>query len=137
MSKKRPLKSGKKRPGRQCAALPLSLQDGETNVVLVTSRKTRRWVLPKGWADVGVAPHDLAAREAFEEAGLIGDVMPDAVGEFTYEKNLENNQAVLCKVSVYPFWVARQLETWPEQHQRETRWLPSLKRPWQWRKAIW
>lgn len=123
MAKKRPLMPGKKRPGRQYAALPLTVRDRETLVMLVTSRETRRWVLPKGWAEVGVAPHDLAAREAYEEAGLVGEVGPEAVGDFTYEKRLSPGRTVLCKVTVYPLRVMQQLEAWPEQHQRETRWF--------------
>ncbi|WP_159992494.1 NUDIX hydrolase [Roseomonas sp. 18066] len=123
MPTKLPLNPKKKRPGRQVAALPLRVQDGETMVLLVTTRGTGRWMVPKGWAEVGVAPHDLAAKEAFEEAGLVGDVSPEAVGDFTYEKHLDNGQKVLCKVGVYPLWVTQQLENWPERQQRETRWF--------------
>jgi len=123
MPKKLPLNPKKKRPGRQFAALPLADQDGETRVMLVTTRGTGRWVLPKGWAEVGVAPHELAAREAFEEAGLVGKVTPEAVGNFTYETHLDDGQTVLCKVGVYPLRVTEQLEGWPERHQRETRWF--------------
>jgi 8-oxo-dGTP pyrophosphatase MutT (NUDIX family) len=129
MAKKRPLKPGKKRPGRQFAALPLMVCGGETLVMLVTTRESRRWVLPKGWAEVGVAPHDLAAREAFEEAGILGRVAPEAVGEFTYRKRLDSGATVLCKVVVYPLWVTRQLEQWPEQHQRETQWFTLAEAP--------
>jgi 8-oxo-dGTP pyrophosphatase MutT (NUDIX family) len=123
MPNKLPLNPKKKRPGRQFAALPLGIQDGETMVMLVTTRGTGRWVLPKGWAEVGVAPHELAAKEAFEEAGLVGEVFPKAVGDFTSEKRLDNGQIVLCKVGVYPLWVTQQLENWPERHQRETCWF--------------
>jgi 8-oxo-dGTP pyrophosphatase MutT (NUDIX family) len=123
MPKKLPLNLRKKRPGRQVAALPLAIQDGQTMVMLVTTRGTGRWMLPKGWAEVGVAPHDVAAKEALEEAGLLGEVEPKLVGDFTYEKRLNSGQAVLCKVSVYPFWVTQQLESWREQHQRQARWF--------------
>jgi 8-oxo-dGTP pyrophosphatase MutT (NUDIX family) len=129
MAKKRALKPGKKRPGRQFAALPLMVCDGETLVMLVTTRESRRWVLPKGWAEVGVAPHDLAAREAFEEAGIVGQVVRESVGEFTYSKRLDTGETVLCKVVVYPLWVTRQLENWPEQHQRDTQWFTLAEAP--------
>lgn len=109
--------------GRQCAALPLALRDGEMQVMLVTSRGTGRWVLPKGWEEPGSAPHDQAAREAFEEAGLVGTIEAEAIGFYTYEKGLSGGRAVRCTVSVYPFWVDRQLEDWPEREQRETRWF--------------
>jgi 8-oxo-dGTP pyrophosphatase MutT (NUDIX family) len=57
-------------------------------------------VVPKGWVEVGVVPRDLAAKEAFEEAGLTGEIVPEAGGSFTYEKRLDNRQTVLCKLSV-------------------------------------
>jgi hypothetical protein len=66
---------------------------------------------------------NLAAKEAFEEAGLTSEIVPEAVGSFTYEKRLDNCQTVLCKVSVYPFCVTRRLDSWPEQHQWKTRWF--------------
>ena len=47
--------------------------DGRVEVLLITSRETRRWVVPKGWPIKGLKPHASAAREAFEEAGLIGE----------------------------------------------------------------
>jgi len=61
-------------PGRQFAALPVTERDGETLVLLVTSRDTGRWVLPKGWAERGLTGSELAAKEAFEEAGVVGEV---------------------------------------------------------------
>ena len=62
----------KRKPRRQCAALPLAEAGGETLVMLVTSRETRRWVLPKGWAEKRLALHEAAAKEAFEEGGIVG-----------------------------------------------------------------
>ena len=61
------------RPGRQFAALPFSPREGETMVMLVTSRETHRWILPKGWAEKRLTGPELAAKEAFEEAGLVGE----------------------------------------------------------------
>lgn len=91
--------------------------------MLVTSRGTGRWVLPKGWEEPGSTPHEQAAREAFEEAGLIGEVWPEPVGYYSYEKHLKGGRTVRCTVGVFPFWVERQLENWPERGQRETRWF--------------
>lgn len=123
MPRKRKARERKEHSGRQCAALPLAVQDGETMVMLVTSRETRRWVLPKGWAEPDLAPHELAAKEAFEEAGLVGEVEPEPVGTFRYEKRLRDGRSVPCEVGVYPLWVERQLEDWPERRERETRWF--------------
>ncbi len=123
MPRKRKSRERKKRSGRQCAALPLAVRDGETMVMLVTSRETRRWVLPKGWAEPDLAPHELAAKEAFEEAGLVGIVEPEPVGCYSYSKRLAGGRTVLCEVGVFPLRVERQLEDWPERDQRETRWF--------------
>src|ERR1043165_1697869 len=117
--KKRKAPSPKKRAGHQYAALPLAVRDGETMVMLVTSRETRRWVLPKGWAEPELAPHEAAAKEAFEEAGLVGEVEPEPVGHYSYEKHLRGGRSVPCEVGVFPLWVERQLEDWPERGQRE------------------
>ena len=92
-------------------------------VMLVTSRGTRRWVLPKGWVEPDLAPHEMAAREAFEEAGLIGAIEPEPVGHYSYDKRLRGGRLVSCQVSVFPMWVKRQLKKWPEKKQRKTRWL--------------
>ena len=73
----------------QYAALPYRLNGKtRTEVMLVTSRETRRWIIPKGWPQKGKAPHDSAAREAFEEAGVVGAVGKRAVGSFPYQKRL-------------------------------------------------
>jgi 8-oxo-dGTP pyrophosphatase MutT (NUDIX family) len=124
MAKKRVARPRKKeRSGHQFAALPLAVRDGEVKAMLVTSRETKRWVLPKGWAEANLAPHDLAAKEAFEEAGLVGKVGHDPVGTYHYHKRLNNGRTVLCEVSVFPLWVERQLHDWPERRQRKTMWF--------------
>lgn len=90
---------------------------------MVTSRETKRWVLPKGWAEPDLAPHELAAKEAFEEAGLIGTVEEEPAGSYQYNKRLPGGRVVLCEVGVFPLWVERQLKKWPERKQRKTRWF--------------
>jgi 8-oxo-dGTP pyrophosphatase MutT (NUDIX family) len=92
-------------------------------VMLVTSRDTGRWVLPKGWVEPDLALHELAAKEAFEEAGLVGEIELEPVGYYSYDKRLRGGRLVSCQVSVFPMWVERQLEQWPEQGQRQTCWL--------------
>src|SRR5436189_6410115 len=104
----------------QYAALPYRLRGrSRTEVMLVTSRETRRWIIPKGWPQKGKAPHHSAAREAFEEAGVVGAVGRRSVGSFAYEKRFENGRAVICEVHVFPLKVRRQNEQWPERRQRE------------------
>jgi 8-oxo-dGTP pyrophosphatase MutT (NUDIX family) len=108
----------------QYAALPYrSVGKSGTEVMLVTSRGTRRWIIPKGWPQQGKAPHHSAAREAFEEAGVVGVVKPKPLGTFAYRKRLKNGASILCKVKVYPLEVVRQSDQWPERQQRKTRWL--------------
>jgi len=91
--------------------------------MLVTSRETRRWIIPKGWPQKGKAPHDSAAREAFEEAGVVGAVGKRAVGSFPYQKRLKNGGVTVCEVHVFPLRVRRQSKEWPEKEQREVKWL--------------
>jgi 8-oxo-dGTP pyrophosphatase MutT (NUDIX family) len=91
--------------------------------MLVTSRETRRWIIPKGWPKKGTLPYRSAAREAFEEAGVIGAVGRRAVGSFSYEKRLKNGGLVECEVRVFPLEVKRQNKQWPEKQDRKVKWL--------------
>ena len=108
----------------QFAALPCRIgESGQAQVLLLTSRETRRWVIPKGWPVKGLKPREVAAREAYEEAGLLGMITSkDAIGVYHYEKQLPREQ-LLIEVRVFQFWVAQQLDDWPEKSQRETRWF--------------
>jgi 8-oxo-dGTP pyrophosphatase MutT (NUDIX family) len=117
-------KAKRRRPRLQYAALPLSWDaDGQRLVMLVTSRETRRWVIPKGWAEKDLAPHEVAAKEAREEAGLEGEIGREPVAAYRYLKRLRGKKTVTCEVTVFPLAVARQLDDWPEKGQRQTRWL--------------
>ena len=109
--------------GRQFAALPFVERNGETVVMLVTSRETRRWVLPKGWAEKGLTGAELAAKEAFEEAGLMGAVATKRVGFYSYVKRLPDGEEMNCRVDVFPMHVGELLADWPERGQRERRWF--------------
>jgi 8-oxo-dGTP pyrophosphatase MutT (NUDIX family) len=91
--------------------------------MLVTSRETRRWIIPKGWPKKGKSPHHSAAREAFEEAGVVGAVARRPVGSFSYGKRLKNGGAIVCEVRVFPLEVRRQNKQWPEKQERVVKWL--------------
>lgn len=111
-------------PRRQVGALPFRRDPkGGYAVLLVTSRESRRWVIPKGWPMKGRKPYEAAAREAYEEAGLVGQVGKRPLGFYLYEKRLKNRDSVLCQVKVFPLEVRKQLKHWPEQHEREQRWF--------------
>lgn len=110
------------KPRQQYAALPLTIaDDGQCLVVLVTSRETRRWVIPKGNPEKGLAPHELVAKEAYEEAGLVGTVGREPIGRYRYRKRLRGERSVACEVAVFALKVSHQLDDWPEKGQRETR----------------
>jgi 8-oxo-dGTP pyrophosphatase MutT (NUDIX family) len=97
---------------------------GALEILLITSRNTRRWIIPKGWPIKGLKPAKSAAREAYEEAGVRGTVAGKAIGMFSYEKRLDDESgAVPCEVRVFPLLVKRQLKAWPEANERELRWL--------------
>ncbi|MFN3745659.1 MAG: NUDIX hydrolase [Hyphomicrobiaceae bacterium] len=110
----------------QCAALPYVELDGDIRVCLITSRGTRRWIIPKGWPKPPLLPHEQAAREAAEEAGLLGEIAADPIGSYTYRKRLHFLSFAVCHVSVFPLHVTAQFGHWPEQAERELIWVPAL-----------
>ena len=109
--------------GRQFAALPMKEEDGETLVLLVTSRETGRWVLPKGWPEKRLSGREVAAKEAYEEAGIEGKVVGTRIGSYTYLKRLSGEKTIECKVDVFPMQVIRLLDEWPEAKQRCREWF--------------
>ena len=96
--------------------------DGSLEILLVTSRTTRRWIVPKGWPIKGMKDYDAAAREALEEAGVVGSVGKRAAGRYDYWKRLADH-FVLCTVKLYLLEVQRQLPIWIEQGQRHCQWF--------------
>lgn len=107
----------------QYGALPFRLEADQTvRFLLLTSRQTRRWVIPKGWPMPGRKPHQTAAREALEEAGIVGSIGKRSIGAFHYWKRLQTTFA-LCRVEVYPLAVETLEEKWPEQRERTREWF--------------
>lgn len=115
-------------PRQQCAAIPFVRQpDGSIQILLVTSRTTKRWLVPKGWIAPSRSPAEAAAKEAAEEAGIIGKIVSDEpTGSYRYEKTLRSGRKVVCQVSVFLLRVERQLLTWPEKNQRRLQWVTPL-----------
>jgi 8-oxo-dGTP pyrophosphatase MutT (NUDIX family) len=109
--------------GQQFAAVPLMQQGDQVHVMLLTSRGTKRWVLPKGWAEQDLTGPEVAAKEAFEEGGLVGKVQLDSLGTYSYLKEMPQAQAVPCQVEVFAMWVDQQLDEWPERAQRVRQWF--------------
>jgi 8-oxo-dGTP pyrophosphatase MutT (NUDIX family) len=92
-------------------------------VLLITSRDTGRWVIPKGWPMPGLAPESAAAQEAWEEGGAEGIVNPLCVGRFGYKKCLTPEAQVPCAVAVYGMQVTRMADSYPEAGQRRRAWF--------------
>jgi 8-oxo-dGTP pyrophosphatase MutT (NUDIX family) len=107
----------------QVAALPWRRGDKGFEILLVTTRTTHRWVIPKGWPMPGKADYEAAATEAYEEAGVRGQVASSACGTYNYVKLSDKGKARTLTVTVYPLHVRHELATWPEQKQRERRWM--------------
>lgn len=107
----------------QYAALPFRIEDGLPLVALVTSRETKRWILPKGQAETKLKPHQVAENEAFEEAGLIGHVLEQPLATFPSVKRLKSGKEIPTDVVVFVLEVAHVLDNWPERKQRERRWM--------------
>jgi 8-oxo-dGTP pyrophosphatase MutT (NUDIX family) len=108
----------------QFAALPWRIGEGGIRqIMLLTSRERRRWVIPKGWPMKKRKPAEVASQEAYEEAGLIGQIVGKRpLGNFHYEKRLAK-KAIICEVLVFLFRVERQLDDRPERGERETKWF--------------
>lgn len=107
----------------QVAALPWRRVDGRVEVMLITSRDTGRWVLPKGWPEENESLSEAAAREAHEEAGLRGVIAVREAGRYFYAKGLRSGEAVPCEVRVFPLAVKQVAGKWKECRQRTRRWM--------------
>jgi len=106
---------------QQIAALPVRFNThGGMDVYLITSRGSGRWIIPKGNPIRGVAPRDVAAREAREEAGLVGPVLPRLLGRFEFQR-VRGVVGETCLIDVYPMHVDRQLRSFPEMRERTVR----------------
>ena len=92
-------------------------------VLLITSRQTGRWVVPKGNLMIGKAPHEAAAIEAEEEAGVRGKVSPLSIGSFHYLKLMPGGGSIVAEVELFPLAVTKQRAKWIEMDQRKRRWF--------------
>ncbi|WP_156453168.1 NUDIX hydrolase [Polycladidibacter stylochi] len=112
---------------RQYAALPFrKLPNGTVEVLLITSRETKRWIIPKGWPMKNKSGAETAELEAYEEAGVKGQVQEHPIGYYGYLKQREGKEPLACEVEVYGLKVRELVQEWPEKHERERKWF-SLK----------
>lgn len=108
---------------RQVAALPWRRGTDGPEILLITSRETRRWVTPKGGRMSGKTDAEAAAQEALEEAGVEGRVTDRPLGRFRYLKVLKRRASRWCSVDVYGLEVAVEHSDWQERAERERVWL--------------
>lgn len=106
-------------PGaRQSGALPYTVIEGRVVFLLVTSRRTGRWIFPKGSISAGMTAWGSAAKEAHEEAGVIGEIGTEPVG--TYQNT---DKGLLVDIDLYPLKVTEQFDSWDEMDQRLRHWV--------------
>nr|WP_275896722.1 NUDIX domain-containing protein [Sphingomonas mesophila] len=97
----------------------------QVDVLLVTSRETKRWVVPKGNLDAKMSPHAGAADEAAEEAGVRGRISKSPIGRYVYLKRLASGREVKTKVVLFPLRVEIELDEYKEKAERERCWFPA------------
>ena len=113
------------RPVRvQMAALCYRTHKSGKQVLLVTSRDTGRWIIPKGWPITGKTSSETALQEAWEEAGVRdGKAEPNAIGSYTYDKRFENGSSTKVRTAVYPVAVKTLSDSFPEADERNRKWV--------------
>ncbi len=123
MKKSIPSPTGAEAAPMQHAALCYRPRAGGIEFLLVTSRDTGRWVLPKGWPMRGKSPAAAALREAYEEAGVSGRVVKRCLGYYAYAKTMPDGTSLPCMVSVFPVLVRDLRKDFPECRQRQRAWF--------------
>lgn len=109
---------------RQAGVIPYRIVDGQLEVLLVTSRDSGRWVIPKGYIDAGLNARQAAVQEAWEEAGVRGEITSTIpLGFIPYLKILGDGEARAASIEVHTLLVKREEKKWPEYKERERKWL--------------
>ncbi|UYV38677.1 NUDIX hydrolase [Rhodobacteraceae bacterium D3-12] len=111
----------------QFAALCWRLVNGKPQILLITSRGTNRWIIPKGWPMGGKTPGDGALIEAWEEAGVKGKASEQCLGLFSYHKKLDKRTSLPCVAMVYAVKVSKLAKDFPEAGQRKRKWVSPKK----------
>jgi 8-oxo-dGTP pyrophosphatase MutT (NUDIX family) len=111
---------------KQFAALPYRMRDDDVQILLITTRRKGRWSLPKGWPIKRSTPQTTAMVEAYEEAGVRGEIGNKKIGRFT-KRRRRKLQSVLCEVEIFPLEVTRQRHDWPEKRKRRRIWVAARK----------
>jgi 8-oxo-dGTP pyrophosphatase MutT (NUDIX family) len=110
---------------RQHGVIPYrAAADGGVEILLITSRETKRWVVPRGNPIAGLADHESAAQEAYEEAGIRGAVETRPAGTYRYDKRRASGAVEEALVQLFPLRVTEEYDDWPEHRQRARCWFP-------------
>jgi len=113
--------------GTQAAALCYRKGKSGPEILMITSRDTGRWIIPKGWPHKRKTLAQAAALEAFEEAGAKGRVASKPIGSYVYDKKLDDGESITCKTSVFPMKVKALAKHFPERGQRDLKWMSAAK----------
>jgi phosphohistidine phosphatase len=105
---------------KQASALPFRKTDDKLEILIITSRSKKRWIIPKGIIEQGDSDINTALKEAQEEAGINGNIGVKNIGKYSYKK-----WGGICKVIVYPMEVTEILDNWPEMTIRSRMWVSS------------
>ena len=111
----------------QFAALCYRVVKDKTQVLLITSRGTGRWIIPRGWPMDNKTPSEAALTEAWEEAGVKGKAYQVALGLYSYTRDIGTEEQVPCVAMVYPVEVNSVEDDYPEAGQRKRKWLSPRK----------
>ncbi|WP_306118222.1 MULTISPECIES: NUDIX hydrolase [unclassified Roseitalea] len=113
---------------RQAAALVWRHRKNRLEILLITSRGTGRWILPKGWIEGAETAAQAAIREAWEEAGIEGTLSDAPLGSYRYDKlDADDASSTPCRVDVFALRMDRQAKNWPERGERERKWTTAGK----------
>lgn len=108
----------------QAVAIPYRRKPDGFEILFVTSRKKKQWILPKGGVPRGMLPHNAAAREAMQEAGVLGTVQPEPIADILVERRGGQDMAGAVRFIFFPIAVTTELAYWPEDYFRKRKWLP-------------
>lgn len=122
----RMLRKGQVETATQTAALCWRIRKEKLQILLITSRDTGRWVVPKGWPMTGKSLAESAAQEAWEEGGVTGKVRDMPIGVFGYRKQIIR-ESVPCVAAVFPLRVKSLAAEFPEKGQRRRKWVSRKK----------
>jgi 8-oxo-dGTP pyrophosphatase MutT (NUDIX family) len=121
------LKARKSGKNLQFAALPYRIRKGAPQILMITSRGTQQWIIPKGWPMEGFKPHKAAAQEAWEEAGILGKIDKHSVGQFRYRKTRGPLRGQKIRVMAFALQVDKLAKHFPEAGQRRRKWMSPKK----------